>query len=651
MRGSNDFFLQVLKIQIMDENDIEIITPEDETPVVCLKCQTSNPEGSKFCLNCGLSLLPPPPNRANWIWLTVCVIILAAMLVYFVQRLAKYESRKNVPQISQLAVPAPRKKSKPAVKEKVTIKKEQKVRPVSEKIKLPVGLVLIKDISGEVIREMPVPVLGRGWVALPKRFCLGGAEWNFKMGSGKVSVIVAGLYNDYDQVGLWRIPDDVAIEGPELFPWSAEQPTTWLSLQSDGSPELLEISNPVEQGYFSEASLPAGFNEIGVLLQNGRAVGWTFGDMAAGAFVWNGDEGSYLNPEIRVDDFYRITFANSREEEFAKAFALGKDYRTLERLEAFANGFRFEPKLSKEDTPVNLRKKNVLITMQTLADAAVNAGSAREVANLFDTQILVAAGDIVLLMTVSRATAQSYGFEDGIQLTENVVEQLTPIKAQDSILLAKFYSELYQSWIATLYNKGSLQGAWRAFRLGSRKLPDDPAIHLLGVQLALAENNWSDAEEMLAEREYPAALRDKVQNLRNQIADLKGQEGKIVINFTPGSRVIPVAALLNRDTNQNFIVDTGASMVTIPRATAEYLGLAVDERNPMRRVVTAGGIKYAPEVTLYSITIGGWEVNDVRALVLDIPGQPDLGLLGLNYLENFQMDMNQDQGVLLLEPR
>ena len=92
-------------------------------------------------------------------------------------------------------------------------------------------------------------------------------------------------------------------------------------------------------------------------------------------------------------------------------------------------------------------------------------------------------------------------------------------------------------------------------------------------------------------------------------------------------------------------------MVTIPRSTAEYLGLAVDERNPMRRVVTAGGIKYAPEVTLYSITIGGWEVNDVRALVLDIPGQPDLGLLGLNYLENFQMDMNQDQGVLLLEPR
>jgi hypothetical protein len=38
-------------------------------------------------------------------------------------------------------------------------------------------------------------------------------------------------------------------------------------------------------------------------------------------------------------------------------------------------------------------------------------------------------------------------------------------------------------------------------------------------------------------------------------------------------------------------------------------------------------------------------------LVLDIPNQPDWGLLGLNYLERFRMDMNTEEGVLLLEPR
>ena len=637
----------------MDENDIEIITPEDEIPVVCPKCQVSNPEGSNFCLNCGFSLLAPRPNRANWFWLTVCILILISMVVYFVLRLSKYESRKNVPRISKLAVPAPapRKKPKVAVKEKPALKKVEETRKVSADLKLPVGLVTIKDISGKVIREMPVTVVGGGWVALPKRFCLGGAEWNLRMGSGRGGGIIEGLYNDYDQVGLWRVPEDVPIEGPELFPWSADQPTVWYSLQSTGAPETLELSNPRSQGYFSQVDLPADIDEIGVLIQNNRAVGWTFGNLVAGAFVWNGDEGSYLSPEIRVDDFYRITFANSREEEFAKAFAMGQDYLELERLEAFANGFRFESKISAGDTPTELKKDNVVKTMQGLVVAAVDAGSAREVSNLFDSQILVEAGDVVLLMAVSRATAQSYGFEDGIELTENVVGQLPPLNDEDAIQLTKFYSELYQNWIVTLYNKGSLQGAWRAFRLGGRKLPDDPAIHLLGVQLALAENNWAEAEELLAQREYPTALRDRVQNLRNQISELKGQEGKIVINFAPGSRTIPVSAILNRDTDQNFIVDTGASMVTIPSATAEFLGLAYDDRNPVRRVMTAGGVRYAPEVTLQSISIGGWEVNNVRALVLDIPDQPDLGLLGLNYLENFRMDMNSEEGILLLEPR
>jgi len=176
-------------------------------------------------------------------------------------------------------------------------------------------------------------------------------------------------------------------------------------------------------------------------------------------------------------------------------------------------------------------------------------------------------------------------------------------------------------------------------------------VHLMGVQLALAENNWAEAEEILAAKEYPASLKDKIQNLQNQISELKAQEGKIVIEFTPGSRQIPVTAVLNRNTYQNFIVDTGASMVTIPSTTAQELGLPIDGRNPMRKIITAGGVQYAPEVNLYSLTIEGWEVNDIKALVLDIPNQPDLRLLGLNYLHRFRMDMNTDEGVLLLEPR
>ena len=173
----------------------------------------------------------------------------------------------------------------------------------------------------------------------------------------------------------------------------------------------------------------------------------------------------------------------------------------------------------------------------------------------------------------------------------------------------------------------------------------------LGVQLALAENNWAEAERLLALKEYPSSLNDKVQNLQSQISEIKAQEGKIVIQFTPGTRRIPATAILNRNTYQKFIVDTGASMVTIPRSTAEKLGLAVDERNPLRKIFTAGGVKYAPEVNLFAVTIEGWEVNNIKALVLDLPNQPEWGLLGLNYLQRFQMDINTEKGVMLLEPR
>jgi clan AA aspartic protease (TIGR02281 family) len=246
---------------------------------------------------------------------------------------------------------------------------------------------------------------------------------------------------------------------------------------------------------------------------------------------------------------------------------------------------------------------------------------------------------------------QGYGFEDAADLARNVLAGLPPVNEKDNAQLTKFFSDLYQSWITDLLKDGDLQGAWRAYRLGSEALPDDAAIHLMGVQLAIEDNNWAEAEVLLAAREYPSSLSDKVQNLQTQISELKAREGKIVISFAPGTRQIPLTALLNSNVYQRFIIDTGASLMTIPRSTAEELGLSVDERNPMRRVFTAGGVKYAPEVNLFSINVEGWEEINIKALVLDLPNQSEWGLLGMNYLRRFRMDINSEEGVMILEPR
>ena len=68
-------------------------------------------------------------------------------------------------------------------------------------------------------------------------------------------------------------------------------------------------------------------------------------------------------------------------------------------------------------------------------------------------------------------------------------------------------------------------------------------------------------------------------------------------------------------------------------------------------MTTAAGIIEAPEVVLPCLKLDDWEVADINALVIDIPNQTDLGLLGLNFLERFRMDLNTEKGVLILEPR
>jgi clan AA aspartic protease (TIGR02281 family) len=637
----------------MTDSDLEIILPDDETILVCSKCYTTNPEGSNFCLNCGFSLRKSSSDRKKWMWLIVSVLLFIAAMFYFHPRVSNLGPPKEVRQpVPSVAQAPPKEKTKTeALPEEPPPPKNEEVSSVSAAIKIPLGLVVIKDITGKVINEVPVPVVGGGWVALPKQVCLGGAEWVLKMEPDTEVSIVGGIYSDHDRIGLWRILEDLTIDGPELYPWSATEQLTWLSITSDNSPEPVELDNPRQQGYFIEDLLPGDFSETGVLVQQDRAVGWTFGDLAPGAFVWSGDEGKYLKPEIRVDDFYRITFANSREEEFTRALGMGADYNSIERLEAFANGFKFEPKLSAKETPAHLRKATVIENVRALIANALKTGAARAVANIFDVQMLIEAADIGLLMDIGQATAQGYGFEEAVNLTENVNAGLPSASEQDEVQLKKYFSGLYQNWITDLFKNGDLRGAWRAYRLGSRDLPDDADIHLMGVQLALAEDDWAGAEELLEMREYPSSLNDKVRNLQTQISELKAQEGKIVINFTPGTRQIPLTAVLNRSAYQKFIVDTGASLVTIPRSTAEELGLEVDTRNPVRKVFTAGGVKYAPEVTLSSITVEGWEVTDLKALVLDLPNQSEWGLLGMNYLRRFRMDINAENGVLLLEPR
>jgi clan AA aspartic protease (TIGR02281 family) len=627
-------------------------TADNDKIIDCPQCRIKNPIESDICYNCGASLheIPIKKKSRPWLPVIVCILVILSVLYFY------YRSNQSLPPPSKSQTASTPKPSSTRPQAEIS-EKAFAVKPVTsresdaEQIRIPTGLLRIKDITGNVISEITVPVVGGGWVALPTRLSVGGSNWVLQMSSGSQLEIEGGLINDLDQISLWRIREDLSIASPDLYSWSPDSPLFWMALRSQEPPEPIETGAISRQGNFYKASMPKGINDSGVFIQADRVVGWTFGDAIDGAFFWTGDEGRNLKTEIRVDDYYRLTFGNSREEEFTRAFALGDDYSDLDRLEAFIQAFRFDPKLSANQTPAYLQSDVIISQLRSLVAQAVQNGFAVQVANYFDAEVLSKADDISLMSDVVILTAESYGFEEAVNLTENVTENLVPKNDREKIQLTKLHSGLYQNWLNAMLEGGDIQDAWKVYERGDQQLPDDLNIHLFGVKLALAENDWATAEELLSAKDYPPALREQVRSLQSQISELKGQQGKIVIRFAPGTQQIPVLASLNQGTAQDFIVDTGASMTTIPSSAAIDLGITITVRNPRRTVYTAGGVTYAPEVILDSITVEGFEINNVKALVLDLPNQPDTGLLGMNYLRRFRMDLNTDEGLLLLAPK
>ena len=79
-----------------------------------------------------------------------------------------------------------------------------------------------------------------------------------------------------------------------------------------------------------------------------------------------------------------------------------------------------------------------------------------------------------------------------------------------------------------------------------------------------------------------------------------------------------------------FLVDTGASAVALTQTDAQRLGVLPAPADYTLLVTTANGQTRAAPVKLASVSIGGAEVRDVQALVIENGLQTSL--LGMTYL-------------------
>ena len=113
-----------------------------------------------------------------------------------------------------------------------------------------------------------------------------------------------------------------------------------------------------------------------------------------------------------------------------------------------------------------------------------------------------------------------------------------------------------------------------------------------------------------------------------------------------------VQATLNNKRAAKFVVDTGASYTLISNALANDLGINLGANPRTLPFQTANGLINAPITNIESISIGGLEIRNLAIAIHDAVPDPNVaGLLGLNFLSNFKMDIDTQKGLLHLEKK
>ncbi len=165
--------------------------------------------------------------------------------------------------------------------------------------------------------------------------------------------------------------------------------------------------------------------------------------------------------------------------------------------------------------------------------------------------------------------------------------------------------------------------------------------------------HFTDNLHNIPEKKRTSATRIRARETpRNEEPSSPSLLDKAAIPFQKKGEVVIVQATVNEKAAARFVVDTGASYTMISQAVAKELEIDLERKLPTITFQTANGVIHAPLVSLDSVEVGGMQVKELTAAVHDVfPDASISGLLGLNFLSNFRMDIDTKNGVLHLEKK
>ena len=96
-------------------------------------------------------------------------------------------------------------------------------------------------------------------------------------------------------------------------------------------------------------------------------------------------------------------------------------------------------------------------------------------------------------------------------------------------------------------------------------------------------------------------------------------------------------------------LDTGATTTSIPIYVASALGYNISEPDRIEPVVTGSGVEEVPIIEIKALTAIGQTIDNIEVMCHDLPPEaPVEGVLGLNFLMNFDVHISFSKGTIEL---
>ncbi|WNC69911.1 retropepsin-like aspartic protease [Thalassotalea nanhaiensis] len=203
-------------------------------------------------------------------------------------------------------------------------------------------------------------------------------------------------------------------------------------------------------------------------------------------------------------------------------------------------------------------------------------------------------------------------------------------------------------------NELKIQKAWQRIINFSKAIIANE-VDYPPYQIALAEayihlNEIDTAINYLENIKFPEKYVSEINALNTLIDSIILSEEGVALN-QHGQHFI-VEATFNNQHTSHLMIDTGASLTVI--STAFYQQLIRSDSIETKRnlnINTAGGNKAAFSIIIDEFWIAGRAVYDFEVVVMDLDGLNKAdGLLGMNFLQHFKFEIDQQNALLFLSP-